>query len=724
MGSSVSKESNEKESSEKDNLEKKVSAMIISEFPLDSVVGTSQQMLEAKVGVINYVKEKKPDVIFVDGLFTRVRYPEDYVSGILETEPLRNLMDEPFRIGSEFLKMLKEASPDSQIIYVLSDADEDNIRRLTKYAALKTVESNIQKLKEYDSKIKRVNEQIKEAKKAGKDTGRLTRRKGAYLTNKKRFTDNPGNLLRMPNAESPEWLAFKEQTSKDYIEKLTQMNPGVQICMGTVSLNIKGNTFLYSHNFQVSSDVPLKSDTNRLIELVNKMQMGNVPLPDFILESGHHAETMAHPQRHGLEDKYSFIATGMVMEDQNIVRQILDNKFKPEIFHGKQSKIEACKRTSKKMPAPGIMIVGRDEEGFFAEGYSVHHLSKVGRGEINIKDMRYETINIVADSHIGKGAVRYGALKAALKKIEDEIDACVKEGRSAPIFVNPNESLQGQNYKTMPVETSRKIPEEFEEELRAKIEEAKKEGKSLEELTDGLIYEMVEELNRTNEPRIINQVDRYHILFNPVVLKTLLYCKYDIAAIFNEATHIQHSVGQFGITEVGLETLPYKILDQSLALLEKEGVIKIDPNFKKRLYKKIKACEWGLSGYERLELKMGDIIYSIATEHKPGSARPNSNIPMLQIKRAITMADYADIHISAHLHTPYFFLIGKQASNNISAFYKGATFNEYDSFGQEIGWSPAVVGYEKAIVPINKGGDGVYKVKYILSDVLDKKTSH
>jgi hypothetical protein len=272
----------------------------------------------------------------------------------------------------------------------------------------------------------------------------------------------------------------------------------------------------------------------------------------------------------------------------------------------------------------------------------------------------------------------------------------------------------------MRVESKRKIPEDFEKELFEKAKTLKKKGAKLDDIVNELIGDAVHEMDRINEPRLENQWERYMMLFNRVITKTLLYCQYDIAAVFNEATHIKHTVGHEGITEVGLQTIPYRIVEDSLRIMEEEGIIKIDPRFR-GLYKKIKACEHGGSGYERFTLKIGDIDYVISAEHKPGSASPGSNIPGKQIRRSITMCDNADIHISAHLHTPFCFFIGRQASNNISVFYKGATFNEYDSYGREGGWSPAVIGYEKALVPKNKKYEGIYGVQFVLSDVLSKK---
>ncbi len=728
----VKKEGNMKKNRKGSSLDKLVDAVIISEYPVDSMIANTEQMKKAKAGLLNYIQTTKPDVIFVDGLFSRIRYPEAYIDGLLESEPLLNMMDEPFNLGANFLSELRKASPKSEIHYVLSDADEDNIRRLTKYNALSEAKSAKAEFEGYNDEIKRLKNLIKEAKKEKKPVKKIEKSLKKIKKEMVRFAENNAFIdldsgdIRMPREESPEWVALKEDTTNAYVEKLQELNKNINFHKGTVQLTMKGFKFYYAHNGHIASDVPLASRTNKILESLNKQQMGNLELPDFILESGHHGEPMVHPYRHAskegqekIPDEYSLVATGMVMEDQKIVKDILDKKFKPDRFQGKQKKLEAVKRHLKKLPAAGIMHVGKSKDGYFAYGVSVRFLANLNKSSVKLTDLKYEELTILSDMHIGKGEVRYDALKAAFKKIESEIDERVKRNESAPILIVPNESLQGANYKTMRVETKRSIPEDLELEMVKKANELKRKGAKLDDIVNELVGKAIHELNRTNEPRIENQWERYLMLTNRIVLKTLLYSQYDIAAIFNEATHIKHTVGHEGITEVGLQAIPYRVLQESLKVMEEEGLIKIKNEQYKQLYDKIKCCEYGLSGYERFPITIGEKKYIIAAEHKPGSAKPSSNIPLKQIKRAINMCDNADIHVSAHLHTPFCFFIGKQASNTISAFYKGATFNEYDSYGREGGWSPAVIGYEKAFVP--KNADGIYGVKFILSDVLSKK---
>jgi len=548
----------------------------------------------------------------------------------------------------------------------------------------------------------------------------LTRRLGGYrskLTNLKKKS-----MLKMPNAESVEWREFKERTSKEYLEKMQELNPGINIQMGTINTEAKGYTFEYAHNFNKTSDMPLASRTNKLVSHVDKLQMGKVPLPNFIIESGHHGETVSHPYKHHNKDIYSLLCTSMVMEDQKIVNGILKGNFKPEIFQGNVNKLEACKRQIKKIPAPGISIVGHNKDGYFSWLYTMEHLAKVGRQEVKLEDMEYEKITVLSDIHVGKGAVDYDMLKAAIGKLVKEIQDNKNKGLSAPPLFMLNESLQGSNYKTFPVETRRKIPPQYEKELEDIVNEEETV------LVDGVEYvkktvaekvkEMaIKEQENNNEPHLGNQLEWYHELTKKLIPLTLLYCEYKVGVLYAEGTHVAHTVGDYGIEETDMQSIIYDGLDMMLPLLIEEGELKEDTKLKEIKGKIMKGS------LMQFDLELGAIDYKVSAVHKPGGAGPSSNIPMKHIQRAITMSDDADIFFSAHLHTPYFFAIGRMESNDISAFYKGATFNDYDSYGKAGGWSPAVVGYEQALIPKNKGGKGVYKVQFVLSDVLKKSES-
>lgn len=685
--------------------EKSVKAMIISEYPLDSIMGDSAQSREARKGIIKYAGVEKPDVIFVDGLVSKVRYPEAYIQGVLESDPVNSFMQKPFEIASKFLSELKAANPYSEIYLALSDADESNIVRLTKERASQKateVKSNIKSLKITQ---KSLNKEIELAKKKGKEAKDLEVR-ATELKDKIKSLERPSYSI---NETSKEYQQLKDEVTAEYVNKLKAMNSKVRVSLGMISTIIKGFSFTYDHVYASASSKPLKHRTNRLEEILNKYQMGKKEIPDFFIESGHHAEAIAHPYRHGLEDKYSLLVSAPVMEDQRIVQSIIDGEFKPERFQGKQNKLEACKRTGSKIPASGIAVVGKDEKGFFAFNYSLKHLSQIGRGDIKIENMDYAKLVLLSDIHIGKGAVRYKELEIALDKIYKEAKEDYKQGKSTPLLVMANESLQGRNYKTMVAETREVIPEEF----RDKQKEKAKKGATI----DDVIDENYKELSKRNQPNLRDQTKRYFYLVGDAVDMILLGSKYNPAVIYNEGTHIEKTIGEFGLSEVFLQTFPCEVADNHIKFLMKEGEIPNNEKLK-NFSEKIKACDEGGVGYARIPIKLGEIDYMLSTSHKPGSSSPGSDIPMKEVRRATTMCDDADVFTSAHLHTPYFFVIGRQASNEITAFYKGATFNEYDPFGKMGGWSPAVVGYLKGYIPTNKNGKGVYGVRFITSDVL------
>lgn len=704
-------------------LDERVSAIVISEYPLDSILTTSQQMQEARKGLVDYVKSAKPNMIFVDGLFQRMKDIETYRPEVRESKPVTNFMEIPMHYASELFSELRKASPLSKIQYVLSDADEENLRSLTTYRAEDTARENKDKISEYKEKIKKLNSEIRDAK--GDES--LKKKSATKETEKTKLEaeigkleNNPEVILKKPKEDSMGMLDFKESTTHDFIEKIKSF--GVDVAMGEVRTEVNGSTMMYAHSYVKSSTLPLKSTTGRLVGRINEMQRSGLPLPDFIIESGHHAEPMAHPHRHKMEHKYSFVATGMVLEDQVLLKSIREKQVTPELFQGKQGRLEAAKRQEKKTPAAGIVLVGRDREGYYAETYTVEHLANIGSGRLKLDDMVYESMNIVSDAHVGKAATRHDLLTVALKNISEEIDDRLKKGKGSPIFINPNESLQGSNYRTFPVETSKPMTEEVLERLKIESAGLRKKGISEIEIDKWYREQVRLMLDSTNENRIINQLDRYHKLFTEVVTRTLANSHYDIAAIFTEATHIQHTVGEFGITEVGLETLPFKVLDMAVKALERDGKIAVkDKEILKGLYQKIRTCESGGNGYDKFDMNFGEVSYSVAAEHKPGSAGPNSNLPMLHVRRINSMEDDAEIIIAGHLHTPYFVTLGRTGQNSASFIYKGATFSEYDNYGKAGGWSSPVLGYLKAEVPINKGGKGAAKVKFVLSDFLETK---
>ena len=710
----------------KPEKKKDVKAMIISEFPVDSIMGTSEQANDARKGIIEYVKSENPDVIFVDGLVSYTRFPEAYGKNILESEPIKTFMKEPFCLASEFLQELRSAFQ-GKIYYVLSDSDEDNIRRLTKYTCnyrakavdelirryvkdIKTCEKEIHSLTKERKKLKEKNKTERRAEQLEKIENDIKHSRKMRQTYLYQLDKAEESQVDIPNSESIDYNRIKDEVYSQYINTLKELNDRVNINKGEFEGKINGYTFLYKHSFNMLSKTPLKSSTNRLLDYVNKLYIGNNQVPDFILEGGHNAETVAQVYRHDMKDKYSLIFSAPVMEDQTRIKDMFDRKYNPELFQGLQNRLMSCKRFAKKLVAPGISVVGRKPKGgYYAVVYSMNHLAKVGRQEIKILDMKYESMNILADPHIGKGDARYDKLKSAEARMEDEIDERKAKGESASLLFMVNESLQGRNYKTMPVETKRSIPEEFEETLK----NAAANGESIE----NIIGRSVNEIERVNEPRLMNQLERYNIIINPLIMKTLLNSKYETAVVFTEGTHIKHTVGEFGITETELQTMSFKEFVHLYNILVKENKLPYDEKIAS-MYEKIKFSGADQSGYVKFEEMIGENIYKFSATHKDVSANPQTNIPMKVVQNLVTMRDDADIKIAGHHHIPSFTVIGRLESNDISVSIKGATFNEYDSYGKEGGWAPAVIGYVKGIIPTNAGGKGVYGVEFITSDIL------
>ncbi|MCD6367911.1 MAG: hypothetical protein J7L45_02385, partial [Candidatus Aenigmarchaeota archaeon] len=188
--------------------------------------------------------------------------------------------------------------------------------------------------------------------------------------------------------------------------------------------------------------------------------------------------------------------------------------------------------------------------------------------------------------------------------------------------------------------------------------------------------------------------------------------------IITEPTHIYHTVGEHGLTEIGLQARPFEAIEESLKFLEEKGLIELKDERLKNIKDKIKGFNDDGCGYGKIEnLRIGDNFYTLSAEHKPGSSTPSSDIPILGMIRRQSMNDITDIKFEGHLHVGYTGIIPKK-DNSISLHLKGMTFNEYDSYGKMRGWSPATVGYIELEVPKTKGSKGAYKITYVTSENL------
>lgn len=680
-------------------MKKDVKIMLVSEYHPDSIVSTTPMARDAIEGVLEYIKYEKPDVIIVDDPNSNILYPELFSEGCFLYDPVENFMDKQFDIAEEFFSNLKKSSPSSKIYVNLTDASWYNIRRLTKHRALELVTMNKSDLKEYRKKISEVDkeiERLRESKDENKnDLMRLYAKKGGLT--KKLVDMEEELLLKMPRRESEDYVKIREKTTNDYLDELKKRSK-LPVEPYLMELEKNGNSITYWHTGDLISQSPKKNRFSHLLRELNKSYIEGVIPPDFILFSGHDGLTVSHPFRHDEKDRYSLVASGMVMEDQKIVKDIAEGKIRGDITQGKQGRPESIRRYYKSYPSPGVVVTGRKDGCLFFNVYSMNHLSRVGSKEINPEDMEYEEIPFLADLHIGKGASRVDVMERALKRIR---------AKKPNLMVNVNETLQGRNYKTMAVETPRK-----------RLRELKEDIENMDDVDELKNYILREHLNK-NEPVLDNQVDDFYYLMLEPILDILVRTPYKVGYITTESTHIDHTVGEYGISEVNTQTEPFVVIEDALNFLEKNKLIKIKNDRIKELRKKIKAFNDSGCGWGTLNMKIGENEYEISAEHKPGSSTPKSNIPLLGIERREVMKDLCDIKFEGHLHIGYASVIPlHHQPNSISVNLKGMTFNEYDSYGKLGGWPPATVGYIELGVPKNKNGKGSYKIKFVTSEVL------
>ena len=685
-------------SASRNRNKKDISIMLISEYHPDSVISDTPYARKAISGVLEYAGYIKPNLILVDDPISNIEYPELFTDECLGYDPVKENMSKQFEIAGRFSSDLKKSASSSDTYMVLTDASWYNIRRLTKAKALGIVNENKDIINKYEDDLTGIDKKIKELRKGEKGNNKrlkqLYAKKGGLTRSLNNLEDKL--LLRMPRRESPAYMEIRKETTEEYVKSLGE-SCGLPIVPDALSEEIKGNKITYRHNTNPAGTTNVrKNEFNEMMKEARKKYMEGITPPDFILSSGHHGFTSSQPFRLDKKGDYSFICSGMVMEDQEMVKRVVDGEFRGDIMQGKQGLYESVKRQIKSYPSPGIAVVGKEEECFFSDFYSMYHLAKIGSGELNIDEMDYETIPFLADLHLGKGATDYSSLKSALKRIES---------KKPNLIVNVNETLQGRNYKTMVVETPRKTPRELEEAL-GKIDD-------IEEIRK---YVLEEHLSK-NEPVIDNQIAMFDEYLFETILGTLVRSPYKTAYITTEPTHLYNTVGEFGISETNIQTRPFGITDEALRILAEDGKIEIKDESVRNLKNKIKAFNDDGCGYGNLELKIGEVIYKISAEHKPGSSTAKSNLQRLGLERQESMGDLCDIKWEGHLHTPSA-TVSPVYPYGISILNKGPTFNRYDSYGKMGGWPSAVVGYMEGKVPKNKGGKGVYKVVFVTDNVL------
>ena len=679
---------------------KDVKAMIISEYHPDSIISDSPMARNAFRGILEYAKSEEPEIVFFDEPSSHIKYPEIFVDSLSDYDPLSDFMDKQFDIYAGFIKNLSKSLPSSDIYLTFTDASWSNIRRITRYRVLKEISTNKSRLKDQESKISEIDKKMRRLKESDnnkKELVSLRGKKGGLTRGLYRLQDQI--LLRMPRMESSEYREAKKEATNDYIRKLEEKsNFNVNIIPSIVEVDVNGNLFSYWHTGETLSKTPKKNQFKHLLNVIDKGYIRGDKIPDFVLSSGHNGFACAQPIRHDEEDDYSLVASGLVMEDQEVVKSIFEGDTKYDSLQDKQGRLESVKRYFKSYPAPGISIVGRRDGHFFNDVYSMNHLAKIGSGEINLDDMDYEEIQFLSDLHLGKGATDYDLVENILKRIES---------KKPNIIVNVNETLQGKNYRTMPVETP-----------RPKIRDLDKELEEIGSLEEAKRYIKRNYLNK-NEPVLDNQIDMFYYYMLKPIMGVLTRSPYDVAYITTEATHIYKTVGEYGISEVGIQTQPFLIMDDILDFFEKNGKIEIKDNSIRELRKKIRAFNDDGCGWGKFSMNIGEVPYSISAEHKPGSSTPKTNVPLSGVQRRQIMNDKCDIKFEGHLHEGSFTTLPyNEEPNSICVHAKGMTTNSYDSYGKAGGWSPATIGYMELSVPKNRGGKGAYKLDMLTSDVL------
>lgn len=676
-----------------------VKAMVISEYHPDSVLGASDTARPAIKGALEYARHERPDVIFVDDPSSNIRYPEIFAGECFFYNPVKNFMNRQFDVYQEFMENLRESSPDSEIHLTLTDASEYNLRRLTKRRVLRNRASAREKLKEKEAEIEDVNKQIRELEKEGGSKGELNRLYGKKGGLTRSLVDLEENLLRrMPTRESTQYREAREKTTSQYLDQLRKGAPSdIQIHLSEAETEINGNTFRYLQNSEKLSDTPIKHNFKHLLRDLNKKYIQGESPPDFVLTSAHNGFTTSTMYRHDEKDIYSLIASALTLEDQEMVEEIARGNFKGDILQGKQNRLEAVKRYSKSYPSPGVSMVGRRDGCFFVDAYPMDHLAKVGSGELNPEEIEYERIDFLADMHVGKGATDYESLENALKRIKD---------KKPNLLINVGETLQAQNYKTMPVETPRKTMRDLTKELE-KYDDIK-------DLKEAWKREHQSE----NEPRIDNQIENVDYWMNDLVLEILTRTPYDVGYLIAEPTHVYKTGGEFGISEISILSRPFKNMEDGLKLLEKIDAIEIKDDSLLNLTDRLKGFNDDGCGWGKIEdLGIGDNKYTISIEHKPGSSTPRSDIPMRGIKRMQAMGDSCDLKFEGHLHCGFGTFFPRK-ENSIGLAAKGMTFNNYDSYGKKGGWPPATLGYMEVGIPKTRGAKGAYKLAYVTSEDL------
>ena len=695
--------------------------LIISEVAAAGILGNSERAKEAWKGILEYVRVEKPDAIFFDGAIPSVKDPEMFVEAVRKENTLEEKIAASINIATEYLHELHDANPSSQIYVARTDEDLYNVERLTKEGLNKRKKKYKAEGSVKEATTKGIRAEMARAKDAGRmEEWRSLRGKLGAISKQLKDLEERG-AYRQPERGSPERGAIQQEAFESYFGVLQAMNPFAEVAMAdTISVEINGVRIQYTHNGNDKKTV-LADRSGKLLKKVKKIVTTSEEIPHMILEGGHHGESTTQFVRHPDEENdplhdYTFVGTGLTMEDQELAAEIADGGL-DDVLMGKWKQTEGMARHTKKNPASGIIFYGRNGEGHcYEKSADFEHLRTVGRGEVSLEEIEWDTLYLISDIHAGKFSTNNDAIRKVMQEVEDHVDRCLKEGAPFPVLVFLNEWIQAFNYKTMPAEEPSELRSELDKRMNEQIASIEAAGGSKDDVIEALKTLALKNAEDRTLFRLEDQVKHGHDLMNRAVTWLLMNTDRDVAMIAIEGNHTVATVGEAGITECFLQTDFVRELDRYTRLMEEKGYLKkgtIDA-----MYEKIRIFEEGLiSSFDTLNLKSGDLTHKIVAEHKPGGG--GSSAIKSHQKRLDNLAVRYDLSLAGHQHQAAAARVGKEP-NRMANIVKAATFSGHDSYGKRGGFPPPTEGYVVVKLPRTKGAEGTLFTEYKFGGALYK----
>lgn len=697
----------------------KAKVMVISEFPVAGILGASANAREAWKGILEYVRIEKPDAIFFDGAIPSVKDPEMFVEGVQKEDTLEGRLATSIDILTDYLHELQEASQSSKIYVARTDEDLFNVEKLSKSGLEYKKKRYTGEGSVIETTMEGIRTEMDAAKGAGRmDEWRRLRGKLGNLSKQLKQLEDRGKY-KQPERGSPERVEIQQEAFRDYFGLIQAKNPFADVAQAdTIEVEVNGVRIQYVHNGHDKKNV-LADRCSKLLASAKKIVTTSDTIPHMILEGGHHGESTTQFVRHPDDENnplhdYTFVATGVVMEDQALAAEIADGAH-DDVLMGKWQHTEAISRHTKKRPASGIMMYWMDGEGHFGERPTdFEHLRRVGRGEVSLEEIDWDTLYLVSDLHIAKFTTNHAAISKVMRVIEEHVDKCLKEGAPFPVLVFLNEMYQAFNYSTLPVEQPSELPSELDRRIETEIARIEAAGGSKDDIIEGLKKLALRDAESRTLCRMEDQVQYGHDLVNRAITWLLMNTDRDVGMIATEGNHTVHTVGEAGITECFLQTDFVRELDRYIGLLEEKGYLK--PGTVKAMYDKIRIFEEGLiSSFGTLNLEGGDLTHKIVAEHKPGSggANPIKN----HEKRLENLAVRYDLSLAGHLHQAAASRKSK-GHNGMANIVKAATFSGHDSYGKRGGFPAPTEGYVVVRLPRTKGAKGTIVTEYRFGGAL------